>query len=167
MLLVWFAPRLRRLVRACANVLTLVPLFLLNFLVMRDVSCVRHGFSISKTIIWRVMQIVVRSLPRIAHRAGRAMRDKCRMPRLELFPFRYRDPRTGRWVRARYVAERHEIAERHPEGWEIIGPAEVRNVDPNARAFSPFKAMMDAGLHATASRLRRYNRPSTWSKRSW
>jgi hypothetical protein len=23
-------------------------------------------------------------------------------PRLELFPFRFRDPRTGKWIRARY-----------------------------------------------------------------
>jgi hypothetical protein len=27
------------------------------------------------------------------------------MSRLELFAFRYRDPRTGKWIRARYVAE--------------------------------------------------------------
>ena len=26
-------------------------------------------------------------------------------PRLELFPFRYRDPPTGKWIRARYRAE--------------------------------------------------------------
>ncbi len=61
------------------------------------------------------------------------------MPRLELFPFRYLCPRTGKWHRARYVAGRHEIAERHPDGWEIIGPAEVRNVNPDARAFSPHR----------------------------
>jgi hypothetical protein len=30
------------------------------------------------------------------------------MPK-ELFPSRYCDPLTGKWVRARYVAERHEI----------------------------------------------------------
>ena len=30
------------------------------------------------------------------------------MPRLELFLFRYRDPRTGKWIRARYRAERHD-----------------------------------------------------------
>jgi hypothetical protein len=29
------------------------------------------------------------------------------MPRLELFPFRYRDRLAGKWVKARYVAERH------------------------------------------------------------
>jgi hypothetical protein len=46
MLLVWFTPRLECLVRTYADVRTLVLLFLLNFLVMRDVSCVRHGGSI-------------------------------------------------------------------------------------------------------------------------
>jgi hypothetical protein len=40
--------------------------------------------------------------------------------RLELFPFRFRDPLTGKWVRARYVAERHVIAERYAE-YENIG----------------------------------------------
>jgi len=43
------------------------------------------------------------------------------MPILELFAFRYRDPRTGSWIRARYVAELHEIAARYVER-EIIGP---------------------------------------------
>jgi hypothetical protein len=33
-------------------------------------------------------------------------------PRPELFPFRYRDPRTGLWIRARHVAELHEIKAR-------------------------------------------------------
>ena len=60
------------------------------------------------------------------------------MPRLELFPFRYRDRITGKWVRARYVAEPHEIAARY-EVWEIIGPPEIRDVDPNARYFTPWK----------------------------
>jgi len=27
------------------------------------------------------------------------------MRRLELYPFRFRDPRTGKWVRARYLAK--------------------------------------------------------------
>jgi len=38
------------------------------------------------------------------------------MPRIELFPFRYRDRVTGRWE-TRYVAEGHEIAARYSE-WE-------------------------------------------------
>ena len=54
------------------------------------------------------------------------------LPRLELFPFRYREPFTGKWVKARYRAERHEIAARYNE-WEIIGPPEIPDVDPNAR----------------------------------
>jgi hypothetical protein len=31
-------------------------------------------------------------------------------PRLELFAFRYRQHLTGKWIRARYVATREEIA---------------------------------------------------------
>jgi len=43
---------------------------------------------------------------------------------------------TGKWVKSRYVAERHEIATRYAE-WEIIGPREIREVDPHARYFTP------------------------------
>ena len=65
-------------------------------------------------------------------------------PRLELFAFRYRDPRTGKWVRARYVAELHKA--RHTE-YELIGPPEIRNVDPDALYFAPdFNAMMNAEI---------------------
>ena len=31
------------------------------------------------------------------------------MPRLLLYPFRYRDRVTGKWVKARYVAERRQL----------------------------------------------------------
>jgi hypothetical protein len=34
-------------------------------------------------------------------------------PILALYQFRFRDPVSGKWVRARYVAERHEIAARY------------------------------------------------------
>lgn len=44
---------------------------------------------------------------------------------LVLFPFRYRDPRTGKWVLARYKASRSELERRYAE-WEITGPGEVR-----------------------------------------
>ena len=57
-------------------------------------------------------------------------------PRLELFQFRYRDPRTGKWIMARYRAERHEIAARYAE-WEIIGPPEVRA--RTGATFSPWQ----------------------------
>jgi len=67
------------------------------------------------------------------------------MPRLELFPFRYRDRVSGKWVRARYVAERHEIAACYAQ-WEIIGPPEIRDVDPHARYFMPWKIVPHADL---------------------
>ena len=57
------------------------------------------------------------------------------MPRLELFPFRYRDSVSGKWVRARDRAELREIEARYAE-WEITGPAEVREVDTGARNFT-------------------------------
>ena len=44
---------------------------------------------------------------------------------LLLYPFRYFDPVRKRWIRARYVAELHVIAERHAK-WEITGPPEIR-----------------------------------------
>ena len=72
-------------------------------------------------------------------------------PRLELFAFRYRDPRTGKWVRARYRAEREEIAARYAE-WEIIGSAEIRDVDPDVRPFTPHKALLDAELRRYSER---------------
>jgi hypothetical protein len=37
---------------------------------------------------------------------------------IELFAFRFRDPRTGKWVRARYRATRAELAARYRE-WEV------------------------------------------------
>ena len=72
------------------------------------------------------------------------------MPRVELFAFHYRDPRTGRWIRARYRAERHEIASRHAE-FEIIGAPEIRDVDPDERHFTPHER--GGPLLATSSQL--------------
>ncbi len=53
---------------------------------------------------------------------------------IEVFPFRYRDARTGKWVKARYKAERAEIAARYAE-WEITGPGEERR--PITGYFNP------------------------------
>jgi len=55
---------------------------------------------------------------------------------LFLYPFRTRDPRTGKWYRARYKAELYEIAARYAE-WEIVGPPEIRH--PIGAAFSPWR----------------------------
>lgn len=65
------------------------------------------------------------------------------MPRLELYTFRYRSAVTGKMVKARYVAEWHEIAERYTE-WEIIGPPEIRDLNLDARSFSPWKVVPHA-----------------------
>ena len=56
-------------------------------------------------------------------------------PRIELFVFRYGNRLTGKPSRARYVATREEIAKRHDER-EILGPADIRDVDPEARYFT-------------------------------
>jgi hypothetical protein len=42
---------------------------------------------------------------------------------LVLYPFRFRDPVTHKWVNARYVAERHELEAQYPES-EIIDESE-------------------------------------------
>jgi hypothetical protein len=53
-----------------------------------------------------------------------------------LYPFRFRDPLTGRWLRARYKAMRDEIQARYTEA-EIIGPAEIRR--PIDKGFVPWR----------------------------
>ena len=68
-----------------------------------------------------------------------------RMRRLLLYPFRYRDEATGKWVKARYVAEWHDIEARHAQ-WEPTGPPEVREVSPHRRHFHPYPLMAHADL---------------------
>jgi hypothetical protein len=53
-----------------------------------------------------------------------------------LYPFRYRDPLTGGWVRARYLADLNEIAARY-DRWEIVGAPETRW--PTQGWFSPHR----------------------------
>jgi len=55
---------------------------------------------------------------------------------LLLYPFRARNPLTGKWYRAGHKAQQHEIAARYAE-WEIIGPPEIRH--PSGAAFSPWR----------------------------
>jgi hypothetical protein len=54
-----------------------------------------------------------------------------------LYPFRYRHPRTNKWVNARYKAELHEIRARFAE-WEITGEPMVINGDDGG-TFNPFR----------------------------
>lgn len=53
-----------------------------------------------------------------------------------LYPFRFKDPITGRWVRARYRASLEDIAARYAE-WDVTGePVTYRG---NQGHFSPFR----------------------------
>ena len=80
--------------------------------------------------------------PTLASAATSSKRDNAYMaPRLELFPFRFRDPRTRKWIRARHVATREDIAARYAER-EIAGQAEIRDVDSKARCFTPHRILM-------------------------
>jgi hypothetical protein len=54
---------------------------------------------------------------------------------IEVYPFRYRDPVTRRWVRARHKATKDDLAARYAE-WEITGPPELR--EPLDAQFTPF-----------------------------
>ena len=66
-------------------------------------------------------------------------RDNVDAMPLELYPFRFLDDVTKKWVRARYVAELHVIAERYTK-WEITGPPEIRSGAPVVM-FSPSAAL--------------------------
>jgi hypothetical protein len=56
---------------------------------------------------------------------------------LVLYPFRFRDPVSGKWVRARYKAQRTEIAARYAR-WKLCGPPEIRA--RTGTAFSPWRS---------------------------
>ena len=59
-------------------------------------------------------------------------------PKLAPFPFRFRDPLTGKWTGARYRTERGVIASQYRE-WEITGPPEIRG--RYAAGFSPWRVL--------------------------
>jgi hypothetical protein len=89
-------------------------------------------------------------------RAAGKQQARAMMPvmahRIELFHFRYRDPRTDKWVRARYVARQEDIAMRHAE-WQIVGPADVTDgapEPPTRRANSDAGDFATSWLHSTA-----------------
>ena len=67
------------------------------------------------------------------------------MPRLLLYPFRYRDETTGKWVKARYVAELCDIEARHAQ-WRLAGPPEIREPARSRRYFHPYPLVPHADL---------------------
>jgi len=61
------------------------------------------------------------------------------MATLQLYPFRFRDPITRKWVRARHRMQVPEM-QRHYSDWEITGAAEVRHVtETSTLPFNPFE----------------------------
>jgi hypothetical protein len=57
---------------------------------------------------------------------------------LELYPFRFRDPLRGGWVRARHKMQVPEMQRNYSE-WEITGAPEIRHVTAtSAQPFNPF-----------------------------
>ena len=61
------------------------------------------------------------------------------MPVLQLYPFRFREPLTGGWVRARHRMQVPEMQRHYPD-WELTGAPEIRHVtETNAQAFNPFE----------------------------
>ena len=57
---------------------------------------------------------------------------------LLLYAFSFRDPLTGRWIKARHREEHHVIARQYRETeWRIDGPPEIRGVDFGT--FNPWR----------------------------
>ena len=68
------------------------------------------------------------------------------MPTLTLYPFRFRHPLTGEWVRARHKMQVPEL-QRHYSDWEIVGVPEIRSVQPaSPEQFDPFRLVALAGI---------------------
>src|SRR5947209_8559534 len=85
---------------------------------------------------------------------------------LLLYPFSYFDPVRKRWVRARYVAERHVIESSYAQR-EIIGPPEIRT--GSATMFNPWSKLPPrpaAHLHGCAKRYNDRNVAVTATKKS-
>jgi hypothetical protein len=66
-------------------------------------------------------------------------------PLLRLYPFKYRDPVSGTWIKARYKATLNDIATRYAE-WMIAGEPEVRGNIPSS-SFNPYRWTDGAVTH--------------------
>ena len=60
------------------------------------------------------------------------------MPTLQLYPFRFRDPLTCNWIRARHKMQVPELQRHYPD-WQITGAPEIRHVTrTSVDPFNPF-----------------------------
>jgi hypothetical protein len=66
------------------------------------------------------------------------------VPRLVLYPFRLRDPLTGKWIRARHKLQMPALQRRYAE-WEITGAPEIRDVTLEA-GLKPLRIEPNAPL---------------------
>src|SRR5690242_4481615 len=78
---------------------------------------------------------------------GRIVSHHGAMGRRELHPFRYKDPITGKWVRARYRATLADIAARYAT-WEVTGPPSV--MPGTSIGFDPYRKVVP---HAEWTRI--------------
>jgi hypothetical protein len=61
------------------------------------------------------------------------------MPTLALYPFCFRHPLTGDWVRARHKMQVPEL-QRHYAEWALIGAPEIRHIrETGTQPFNPFE----------------------------
>ncbi len=66
------------------------------------------------------------------------------MPTFALYPFRFRDPLTGKWVRAWHKMQVPELQRQYSE-WEVTGTPEIWPVQPaSPEQFDPFRAAATA-----------------------
>jgi hypothetical protein len=73
------------------------------------------------------------------------------MPILQLYPFRFRDPLTGKWVRAHHKMQVPEL-QRHYSDWEITGAPQVRHATTaSAQPFNDFATRSPA--HAIVAHI--------------
>lgn len=66
------------------------------------------------------------------------------MATLQLYPFRFRDPLTGKWVRAGHKMQVPDMQRQYVQ-WEITGAPEIRHITPiSMEPFSPFESPVHA-----------------------
>ena len=81
----------------------------------------------------------IRALP-VVLVCGLSQLQNQRVPRLELYPFKYRDRITGKWVRARHKLQVPALQRQYAE-WEITSAPEIRHVTPGPiEHFNPFRS---------------------------
>ena len=86
---------------------------------------------------------------------ARRSRQNHRVPTLEVYPFRFRDPLTGKWVRARHKLQVPALQRRYAE-WEITGAPEIRHVtELSALAVQPVQAVSVTRIDSQSAAARR------------